>query len=449
MRMNRLAIACMLGIALSCSLLTGCKKWDDVGHWPHGKQDDPADFSSQVIEKWMSLQLRLMRNATGIPNHGFSRQYVYAGIAAWESIAPGMPGSQQLNKKWNGLSNLPQAGNNPKHYWPANANAALAAINRSLFPNATAADKTAIDSLENALLESFRNKAPNSRLQTSIQFGKAVAASVYNWAETDGYKKANDPYTPPVGPGLWKPTPPTNGAAATPYWGNNRPVVKNSLWNTTPAAPPAYSTDPNSVFYKMVKQVHDVYQTLTTDQKNMATYWRDIPGVSSPGHWLSILLQTIRKTKTSLPKAALAYALTGAAANDALIGCFAVKYKVNLVRPITYIRETIGYGDWNAFINTPAHPEFPSAHSALSGGVARVIETLFKNVHQITDHTYDYMGLSPRTYSSFTAIAEEAGVSRLYGGIHYQHSIDAGLQQGFKTGANILDQCLPANGKLD
>jgi membrane-associated phospholipid phosphatase len=170
----------------------------------------------------------------------------------------------------------------------------------------------------------------------------------------------------------------------------------------------------------------------------MAIFWRDVPGATSPGHWLSILQQVIRTKPTTLDKAALAYALTGAAINDGLISCFQTKYQYNLVRPITYIREVMGYSAWNTHIGTPAHPEYSSAHASLSAAAAAVLEELFGSSGTFTDHTYDYLGFAPRTYSSFTAIGEEAGLSRLYAGIHYMESITAGLVQGRKVTASIF-----------
>lgn len=448
-RKNGRRFARVMPAVLAISLFSGCNKLND--YWPKGpgKPGSPATYHSDVIEKWIALQVRLIKNATGIPNHGFSRHYAYSGIAAWESIAPGVPGSQQYSKQWNGLSGLPQASNNIQYYWPASANASLAAMNRSMFPNANATDKSAIDSLESVLQESFLSKVPADRVKAAADFGKSVASVVYAWCETDGYKNANKAYTIPVGDGLWKPTPPGFGAPATPYWGENRPIVKGSLTNTQPGAPLAFSTDPQSPFYQMVKKVYDAGKTLTQGQKDMAIFWRDVPGVSSPGHWLNILLQTLQSEKVSLAKATLAYALTGAAGNDALIGCFQVKYKYNLVRPVTYVREVIKDTAWNSYLGTPAHPEYPSAHSALSGGTARVFEALFPDAHGFTDHTYDYLGFAPRWYNDYTSIAKEAGVSRVYGGIHFEQSVDAGLLQGQKTGQNILQQCLPSNYKIE
>jgi hypothetical protein len=419
--------------------LSSCHKFDDIFNHQPGKGDKPNSYSSEVIRKWAALQVRLMKNATGVPNHAFGRHYAYSGVAAWESIAPGMPGYAQLKSEWNGLTGLPQAGNK-KFYWPANANAALAAINRAFFPNASAEDKQAIDSLENAFNNQFASKASATVLSNSREFGKAVAAAVFAWSETDGSKTVYPPYVPPVGDGLWKPTA-EGQTAATPYWGLNRTVVKGSNNGTGLPAPPAYSTQPGSAFHNMVKHLYDAAKAPTIEQRAMAFFWRDVPGATTPGHWVNILVQILEKKNVSLAKAAVAYALTGAAINDAAIAVMKVKYQYNLVRPITYVHEVMGQTDFNPIIGTPAHPEYPSAHSSLSMAVAQVLEGLFGKNQAFTDHTYDYLGYAPRTFPTYSAIATEAGQSRLYAGIHYQFSIDKGLQQGKKVASNILDRC--------
>ncbi|MBL7741910.1 MAG: vanadium-dependent haloperoxidase [Chitinophagaceae bacterium] len=432
-KMNRRWISCSLFATLMTGiLLVSCKKKDP----PYN--NEVSSYSSDVLDKWMTMQLRLMKNATGIPNQAFSRHYVYAGVAALESVVPGLPAYANQYRRWNGLTGLPVPDHSIHYYYPANINGAMASINKALFPNASTADKAAIDSLEMALNTDFLITQPQTRITKSSEFGRAVAVAVFNWAETDGYKNAGNPYTPPTGPGLWKSTPPVFAAPSTPYWSNNRTVVTGSIDNTQPSAPLSYSTDPASPFYQMVKQVYDVSQNLTTDQMAMATFWRDVPGVTSPGHWLSILQQVIRKKNTRLDRSVVAYAMTGASINDALISCWKTKYNYNLVRPITYIREVMGYSSWNSYIGTPPHPEYSSAHSSLSGAAAAALEKLFGNVGSLTDHTYDYLGFAPRTYNSFKAIAEEAALSRLYAGIHYQPSLQAALIQGRKVAANIL-----------
>ena len=440
-RMSRYSIASLYTIAslllitlISMMGLSSCKKNGDFHH------NQSSGHSADVLDKWMTMQIRLMKNATGIQNQAFSRHFVYAGIAAVEALAPDHSAYSKRSGKWNGLTSLPTPEPSGKYYYPANVNAAMAAINRSLFPNASAADKMAIDSLESALNTIFLSTEAQLMISKSNDFGKSVAVAVFNWAELDGYKNASDGYTLPVKDGYWIPTPPGFTAPASPYWGNNRTVVQGSITNTLPEPPIAYSTDPGSPFYQMAKSVYDISQSLTEDQKAMAMFWRDVPGVSSPGHWLSILQQVIRKTNTRLDKAALAYALTGAAINDGLISVWRTKYKYNLLRPVSYIRNVMGHTGWNSYLGTPAHPEYSSAHSVLSGAAAAIMKEMFGSIGSFTDHTYDYLGFAPRTYSSIIAIGEEAGNSRVYAGIHYQQSVDAGLTEGRKVAANILNK---------
>jgi hypothetical protein len=236
------------------------------------------------------------------------------------------------------------------------------------------------------------------------------------------------------------PTPPAFAKAAVPYWGNLRTIVAGSDDGSQPGAPIAYSTDPSSDFYKMVEQVYDASQTLTPEQTAMALFWRDVPGVSSPGHWESILNQVLKKENSTLDKAAVAYELSGIVLSDANISCWKAKYHYNLVRPITYVRTVLGHATWSSFLTTPAHPEYPSAHAVLSAATADAMTDLFGDSYNLTDHTYDYLGFAPRSYTSFRAIGEDAGNSRLYGGIHYQPSIDTGLIQGRKVAQNIISK---------
>lgn len=432
-KMGRQSFALILALAGSLAL-SSCKKDNEQVN----SSNQVSNYSSDVVDKWMTMQLRLMRNATGIPNQAFSRHFVYAGVAALEAVAPGLPAHAEWTSKFNGLTGLPVIDYTVKYYYPANVNAALASINKSMFPNASVADKAAIDSLENALKQEFLAGNDAALINTSAQYGKDVATAVFNWAETDGYKVASAPYTSPVGAGLWVPTAPAFAAPASPYWGNNRPVISGSTAGTQLAPPTSYSEAPGSPFYQMVKQVYDASQTLTQNQKDMAMFWRDVPGVTSPGHWLSILQQAIRQTHSRLDKAVVSYAITGAAINDALISCWRIKYQYTLVRPITYIRNVMGYTSWSSYLGTPAHPEYCSAHASLSSAAGEAMQELFGNVSSFTDHTYDYLGFPARSYSSFIKIGEEAGYSRLYAGIHYMPSIEAGLWQGKIVAQNIF-----------
>lgn len=434
--LNNSSLKRMLVIAILVgSGIIACNKGD---HFHPPGITDASRFSSDVIDKWITMQVRLEGDATGLPNAAFCRYFAYSGVAAFEALSPGTPLGTSFNGKLNGLTNLPQAEKFKIYYWPASVNTSLASMNRSIFIKASDVDKAAIDSLEAALNASFTTACDAEILSRSNAFGKAAADAVFAWSETDGYKNQSVAYTPPVGPGLWVPTPPAFAAASTPYLGNNRPIITGSIDNTMPAAPTAYSEDPKSAFYQMALNDYNVSLTLTPEQTNQALFWRDIPGVTTAGHWLSILQQVLKQTGSHLDKAAFAYALCGTCISDATISCWQAKYKYNLVRPITYIRGVIGFAAWNSLISTPAHPEYPAAHAFISSATADALTSIFGNIGSFTDHTYDYLGLTAITFNSFHDIAVNAANSRVFGGIHYQPSVDTGLIHGSEVTANIL-----------
>jgi hypothetical protein len=397
----------------------------------------PSSYPSDVIDKWMTLEGRIYKNATGIANGAFARPFAYSGISAYESTDPG---TASWKTKYNGLTGLPATDKSLKYYWPASVNAAIAEFNKSFFTsaNVNATDLAAIDSLENAIESSFSTQDADV-LDRSTAFGKSIADAVYTWSTSDGYAQNNIlPYTLPIGPGIWIPTPTAFAPASGPFWQNNRPIIAGSGDNTQPAAPVAYSEDTSSAFYKMVSDVYKASKSLTTDQKNMALFWRDAPGLTTPGHWMSITRQVISQVQSPLDKAAMAYALVGISLNDAVISVWTTKYKYILIRPVSYIRKVIKDTAWLPAIPTPAHPEYASAHAVVSASASGALTSVFGNIGSITDHSYDYLGFPARTFASFQDIGTEAGNSRFYGGIHYQPTVVSGLQQGKTVSGNIL-----------
>jgi hypothetical protein len=436
-------------IFLAITLLNSCQqemelqqKWGEIDShgdagMGHGHLKQTKTYSSEVVFKWIDMQLRLMRtNPTPLGGLPPQRYYGYSAIALYESVVPGMPEYRSLSGQLTDMPAMPPTLHGTSYYWPACGNAALAAMTRSFFTNATAANKVAIDSLEMALNDTYQMETDGEAFQRSADFGKAVAQAVFTWSTTDGAANANAPYTPPVGPGLWAPTPPAFAAAFGPYWGNDRLLVANSLDGAAPLAPPAYSEDPSSDFYKMVKDVYDVSQALTPEQRAIAVYYRDNPGFGG-GHYLSILKQILVQENPKLDFTAIAFAKASIAIIDAGIGCFGSKYQYNQQRPIKYIREVLGHDSWNPVFPTPNFPDFPSAHSTIAGAFGEIMKGLFGSDYHFTDHTYDYLGMAPRSYVSFDAMEQEIGDSRVYAGIHYRLSCESGLQQGRKIGQNI------------
>ncbi|MEO6719485.1 MAG: vanadium-dependent haloperoxidase, partial [Ferruginibacter sp.] len=244
---------------------------------------------------------------------------------------------------------------------------------------------------------------------------------------------------PLVFDGAWVPTLPARANGIMPFVANARVYLAEDITAVAPAFPYAYSFASQSEFYKMVKEVYDVSLTLTPEQKNIALFWIDQGngvGYTPAGHDMLIVTQAMEQRGTNLALAAEAYAKACIAERDATIVCFRSKYISSIMRPITFIQDHID-ATWFPFIVTPPHPEYPAAHSFVTGSVMQAVTKVLGDKVKITDHSYDFRGWSPRPFNSLLQAAEEAGISRFYGGIHYLNSIKTGLNVGRVVGLRI------------
>ena len=337
---------------------------------------------------------------------------------------------------------MPGKENNNGYNWELSANAALASMVRQFYQGLTDANKASIDSLENAYNQKNGGSA-STTFKRSQTFGRSIAEAIYKWYLTDNLNGSNTGYVLPAAvPGGWVPTPPAFvPLPVNPFLGEARTFLASNTTTVAPPFPATYSENPNSDFYQIVKKVYDVSTTLTQEQKNIALYWVDQGngvGYTPPGHDFLVLTQAIKQKGDDLGRAAEAYAKAGIAERDASIICFRSKYKYFLVRPITYIRKLID-PNWSSFIPTPPHPEYPAAHAFITGAVMQAAARVLGNNVSFTDHTYDFRGYPSRSFNSLFAAGEEAGISRLYGGIHYLPSINTGLAMAKDIGNKIGD----------
>jgi membrane-associated phospholipid phosphatase len=411
----------------------------------HDHSQETDDYSSEVVTKWLAMQLEMLRIplAPGTGSQAAERAQAYCGIALYESVVPGMDDYRSLQGQLTAFPSMPSIETNKSYHWAASANAALAEMNRKLFPTTSLAFKTKMDSLENALKNVFATQVGPNTLQRSIAFGKEIATRVFAWAATDGSANVNPPYIAPaptaLTPWYWIPTSPAPAPAVNPYASQRRLLVPGVANGTALPPPPTYSTVVGSPFWKMAKDVYDKRNNATPDQQASAIYHRDVPGYSPGGNFVAILYQTLMKAHPKLGVAALAYAKLGIAQSDATIICFTDKYIFNLVRPVTYINQYIDPA-WTTFIAVPNHPEFPSGHATINSAATTMLANVFGPNFQLTLHTYDYLGYPPRSYNSWTQMSIEMSNSRVFGGLHYQATCDKSRVQGKKVAQNVLNK---------
>lgn len=394
-----------------------------------------TSFNAEIPLAYYDLSLEFTKRTGGFTPPVQARAYAYMGVALYEALVQGMPNNRSVASQLNGIGELPGPTGAP-YAWALVANAALAEVMRGLWGGNTnrAADNIAsLNSLE-AAIAAQQVGVPQGLAKKSIEFGRAVGAAVFATSIDDGghegYRTNFPAYTPPQGAGLWVPTAPGQ-VALQPYWGTNvETLVLSSGAECDPGAPPAYSELVGSAFYNAAQAVYTAVNNATPAQLTIARFWADGSGsISGPGHSIAIANQILIQEQANLAQAAETYSRVGIALGDAVTAVWWTKYHYNLVRPVTYIRNLIDAG-WNTVLGTPPFPEYVSAHASQSAAAATALEALFGDNVAFVDHAHDVDGFAPRSFSRIYAAAEEAGISRIYAGIHFPFGNLNGQAQG-------------------
>ncbi|CAM8631615.1 PAP2_haloperoxidase domain containing protein [Comamonadaceae bacterium] len=436
------AAACLTGAALPAS----AQPETPVAAKP------ASAFSSGVAYDWYALTLQLIQQTPGFSPPVAARAMAYISLSLYESVVPGMPGYQSLAGQLNDLSSLPWAQPDEPLHWPTVANASMATMVRMMFPTATAENKARIDLLERSLpLKYTQDFDPNTITaditNRSETFGKLMAMAIMTWARTDGGHEAWGPvrrsraiYVPPSGTGKWTATPPAFAAPLLPYWGQNRPFVMKTAAECPALPPPTYSEDQGSAFYKDGMEVYQIAKTVTQEQRQFALYWADDAGKTPTpaGHWTFITNDLLRARKADLGTAAETFARLNMAMSDSFVAAWATKYSLNVLRPVTYIQLVIDSNWAPTLLPTPPFPDHPSGHAVQSSSAQAVLSKVFGANTEFVDNTHNDRGWGPRTFKSFKAAADEAAMSRVYGGIHYRFSSEGGKPQGLCVANKVL-----------
>jgi membrane-associated phospholipid phosphatase len=406
--------------------------------------DDAPITAEAVLARWYKLVLELVRHTATYSPPVASRAFAYLGITAHEVVA-GTGASLTLAGQLNGLTESPACDPTLTYALPAMLHGAMTDLVTELFGNTGPTGQRAMETMTTKLGERVAQGVGADVLTRSLEQGRAVAGHVLAWSHDDGGAVVENmgfpmQFTKSEAPGAWVPTNliAVQQAPLLPDWGKNRPFAMpadGATCTLTTAIP--FSDQPGSPFWQQAEEVMSVKAALTDEQKLIARFWSDDPMLSPtpPGHWISIALQILDRDNADAATRADVLARVGIAVADAFIACWATKYEVNLLRPITYIRKVMGEAKWEPLLNTPPFPEFPSGHSTQSAAAAAVLTAYFGEDFAFDDATHEDDGLPVRSFTSFSAAAAEAAISRLYGGIHFREAVESGLTQGACVGA--------------
>ncbi len=396
----------------------------------------------QLLRDWNRLVLELVRHTPTYSPPVASRAFAYLGIIGFEATAQGDARLGSLAAQLPGLAPLPPRAEGA-HDEAVVLQAALAEAVPHLFGNTGPTGQRAMAAMAEEMRAEASAGLDPAIVTRSEAAGRAVAGHILAWAATDGGEVVENlgfPYAHdlPTGPAAWVPT--TTVALQQlpllPDWGTNRTFALPAADACDLPPPPAYSEEPGSAFHAEAMEVYEVAVSLTGEDRLIARFWSDDPMLSPtpPGHWVSIALDLLDAEAADAARSSEVLARLGIAVADAFIANWRIKYRDNLLRPVTYIRRVIDPA-WQPTLITPPFPEYPSGHSTQSGAAEVVLAALYGPDFAFTDRTHEDEGMDGRDYPSFKAAAEEAALSRLYGGIHFRSAIAQGLVQGRCVGA--------------
>jgi hypothetical protein len=381
-----------------------------------------------------------------------SRNYVYANIAAYETMALGNANYQSLAGQ---IKHLPAMGDTVKVEGADYNYAALLAFCRVgeavTFPEGSM-------HLYVAELKKEMETAGMSAgmMEKSEQVAEKVAKHILAWSKKDNYAQTRTApkHTVVIKDGSWVMTPPMYAQALEPHWRTIRPMVMDSAAQFMPVRPPAYNaTDKNSDYYKALMEVKQLGDSLTDEQKHIADFWDDNPfkmnvsghvmfatkKFSPPGHWMNIVGIAAKQSKADFGATVAAYAATSIAMFDGFISCWDEKYRSVTARPETVINKKIN-PDWRPYIQTPPFPSYTSGHSTISAAAAENMTAQLGDNLAFTDTSLLEFGIANREIKSFRQAAQEASISRVYGGIHFRYDCDNGNVAGKKLGEYIVSR---------
>jgi hypothetical protein len=286
---------------------------------------------------------------------------------------------------------------------------------------------------EAAYFKQWAGAAVASDVTAGLQLGKDIATKTIGRAKTDNMKTAggNKPLWDSLelrivtlGETPWKSQDSPARPPMLPFFGKVKPwyFPSTELPNIRPVAP--FSTN-SAEFKAQLAEVKAEADPSDREKFRIVHFWADGAGTSTPpGHWNSVAFGHIREAQFSEVRAARTFALLNMAEMDAAITCWETKYHYYVPRP-SQIDASI-----KTLTGLPNFPSYTSGHSTFSGAAATLLGHIF-----------------PIHAADFTAMAKEASLSRLYGGIHYRMDCDAGLEVGNKVGAYAIERARMDGGE--
>lgn len=391
----------------------------------------PAAPRSDMVLRWNEVALDAIRAERTAPPMA-ARNLAIVHLAIYDAV-------NAVDRRYRpyAVGAIPEAG--------ASADAAAAAAGYhslvALYPQRKA-------HFDRALTESLAELPPGDGRDAGADLGRFVADKIVELRQGDGSAEAQTDYAPMPAPGVWERTPPRREEPLYPLWGNVKPFAMRPGTQYKVPVPPALGSREYAAAFREVKRLGGKRSAArTAEQTDIALFWADNAGTATPpGHWNTIAQTIARQRGTSLADNARLFALLNMSLADAGIYCWIIKFHYGFWRPITGIHRADEDGNpdtdadptWEPLIETPRFPSYTSGHSTFSGAGASALASFFGTDRMRFSTTSEGLPGVTRRFESIWSAAEEAGMSRIYGGIHWQFDNTEGLAAGKTLGQYVF-----------
>ena len=412
------------------------------------------DYKSSISDPMLFQES--VQNLTDIIVHDIfsppvaSRVYLYPTMAAYEIIAKfDTLNYNSMVGKLSGLKPIPNFSKKVNPYL-----ASLYAFNSVGKALIFSEDKMKLF-LEKQDKKIKKLQVPRSVMNASKAYAEQVSNHILSWASDDLYNETRTypKYTIQQEDHYWKPTAPDYMDGIEPHWNKIRTLVLESANQFQPKPPLDFDLNEGSPFQLQLNEVYEIVKNIDEEQTLIANFWDCNPYVThhkghalfatkkiTPGgHWVGITGIATTKAKSDFSATVNAYANVTVGLFDAFISCWDEKWNSLVVRPETLIHKYYDE-DWLPLLQTPPFPEYTSGHSVISRTAAVILTELYGHNFSFEDTTEIPYGLPTRSFNSFLHAADEAAISRLYGGIHYMMAIEEGVIQGDQIGKYIVEK---------
>ena len=263
--------------------------------------------------------------------------------------------------------------------------------------------------------------------QAGIKVGQTAADNLIALRQGDGLEADIGFVMPAAGPGVWQLLP--GQTPVTPWVSQLRPFTLKSPDQFRPGPPPSLNSPEWTAEYDEIKAVgQDTSPLRTAEQTDVARFW----SLNFSPQYNNAFQKLVRDRKLDAVDAARLLAMGNVIGADAGIACWDAKYHYLFWRPVGAIQFTVGNDTWKPLLPTPAHPEYPSGHSCVTGALAKMLAA-FLGTNQIEcDISSSAPGLihPSRHYVFASDLTDEIINARVWSGIHYRGSDVTGVEVG-------------------